>query len=167
MPTPTPLRTRHVSLIAALLIAALVLPALSVQTARAAGTADLAITMTAGSKHLRHNQTMTNTIVVTNLGPDIATGVTITTNVSDSLSPGPITCADGTVIENFDICPPITLGPGESATYTWEVTACCTCCPDRVGEAVAGVVHDAETLDPNRINDFVGVETRFTGKFPK
>jgi hypothetical protein len=166
MRTSTSLRTTHAILIAALLIAALVLPALALQTARAAGTADLAITMTPGKKHLTYQKSMTNTIVVTNLGPDIATGVTITTNVSDSLNPGSIVCADGTEVPNWEICPPITLLPGQSATYTWMVTACCTCCPDRVGVASAGVLHDAATVDLEPVNDFVQVETPFKGRFP-
>jgi hypothetical protein len=164
--TSTPFRTRHIILIAALLLAALFLPALALQTARAAGTADLAITMVPSKKHLRYQQSMTNTITVTNLGPDTATGVTIATGESDSINPGSLVCADGTEVPNWEICPTITLAPGQSATYTWTVTACCTCCPDRVGITTASVRHDEATLDPNPDNDFAQVETRFTGRFP-
>jgi hypothetical protein len=166
MLTPRSARTRHVTLIAALLVAALFLPALGVQTARAGGTADLAITMTPGEKHFRYQQEMTNTIVVTNLGPDAATGVTIGTGESDSINPGPIVCADGTVAQPWELCPAITPGVGENATYTWSATACCSCCPDRVGITTATVRHDEATLDPNAGNDFVRVDTRFTGNFP-
>ncbi len=160
------MRTRIPFLVAALLIAALFLPALASQTARAAGTADLAITMTPGKKHLHYQQSMRNTITVSNLGPDTATGVTIAINESDSINPGPIVCADGTEIQNWEICPPITLAAGESATYTWTVTACCSCCPDGVGVTTATVRHDDATLDPNPDNDFARVDTPYKGRFP-
>jgi hypothetical protein len=160
------MRTRITLLVAALLIAALFLPALASQTARAAGTADLSITMTPGKKHLHYQQSMRNTITVSNLGPDTATGVTIATNESDSINPGVIVCADGTEAQPWEICPPITLAANESATYTWTVTACCFCCPDLVGVTTAAVRHDDATLDPNPANDFAQVNTPFKGKFP-
>ena len=160
------MRTRIPYLVVAILIAALFLPALTSQPARAAGTADLAITMTPGKKHLQYQKSMHNTITVTNLGPDTATGVTISTNASDSINPGQIVCADGTVVQNYEICPPITLAGGESATYTWTVTACCSCCPEGAGITTVTVRHDDATLDPNPDNDFARVDTPFKGRFP-
>ena len=163
MPAPTPLRT---ILVAALLVAALFLPALAPQTAQAATTADLAISMTPAKKHLKFQQSMTQTITVTNLGPGTATGVTVGTNVSDSLNPGSIVCADGTEIENWEICPGITLAAGQQVTFGWTVTACCFCCPDGIGISSAFVLHDEDTLDPNPGNDMAQVRTKFNGKFP-
>lgn len=160
------LRARFTILVAVALLAAASAPGLAPRAALAAGTADLSITMTAGAKHLRYQQEMTNTIVVTNLGPGTATGVWISTGESDSINPGPMVCPDGTEVEVWELCAPITLAPGESATYLWTVTACCSCCPDRVGVTTATVRHDEFTLDPNDSNDFTRVDTRFIGKFP-
>jgi hypothetical protein len=168
MSTSTPLRTRFTTFITAALIAASLLPGLAIQPAQAQSlvTADLSITMTAGAKHLRYLEETTNTIVVTNLGPDTATGVWLSTNVSDSLNPGDIVCADGTTIPNYELCGPVTLSPGQTATYLMTVLACCTCCPNRVGISTATVHEDEFTLDPNLDNNFTRVDTRFTGKFP-
>src|SRR3954454_15224696 len=50
----------------------------------AAGTADLAVTMVGNKKRLKYGKTLTLTATVTNLGPDVATGVTLGLGVSDS-----------------------------------------------------------------------------------
>lgn len=164
MSISTPLRTRLTMLIVALIAAPLIAPAPG--TAQAVGSADLAVTMTPDAKHLRFQQSMTIEITVTNLGPDTATGVWLATGESDSINPGPIVCADGTIPQPGDICPTITLAPGEVVTYSWTVTACCTCCPNRVGVTTAIVLRDEATLDPYPDNNFARVETRFIGKFP-
>lgn len=158
------LRTRLTTLVTALAIAALIFPGLATMSARAAGTADLAVTMTPSAKHLRYQQSMTIEIVVTNLGPDTATDVWLSTNVSDSLNPGDIVCPDRTTIRNYELCESVTLSPGQTATYLMTVIACCTCCPNRVGVSTA-IVYDDGTSDPVENNNVAQLSTRFIGKF--
>ena len=141
--------------------------AFAVHPVAAQSSADLAVTMVPSQKHLRFQQSMTVTITVTNLGPDTATGVRLSTGESDSINPGRIVCPDGTVREFEGFCEIGSLGPGESVTATWTVIACCTCCPERVGVITASVSDDTATEDPNPDNNNARVETRFTGKFPK
>jgi hypothetical protein len=140
--------------------------AFAVHPVAAQSRADLAVTMAPSAKHLRFQQSMTVTITVTNLGPETATGVRLSTGESDSINPGRIVCPDGTVSEFGGVCEIGTLAAGESVTATWTVTACCTCCPKRIGVITASVSGDAATEDPNPDNNLARVETGFIGKFP-
>jgi hypothetical protein len=138
-------------------------PMLAPRPVAAAGTADLAVTMVASKRNLPYGHTMTLTATVTNLGPDAATGVAIGIGVSDSYASFGGTCPDGSV---SDRCELGTLASGESVTLHFQVMACCSCCPEGVGVAVASVFHDADTVDPDPDNDFVRSETRLVGKAP-
>jgi hypothetical protein len=55
---------------------------------------------------------------------------------------------------------------GTSISVPFSAYACCTCCPDRIGVAVASVHTDANTVDPNPDNDSFRSETKLTGKAP-
>jgi uncharacterized repeat protein (TIGR01451 family) len=129
----------------------------------AAGTADLAVTMVGDKKRLKYGKTMTLTANVTNLGPDVATGVTLGLGVSDSYANFGGTCPDGSTSSFCDLG---TLAPGASVSVDFRVMACCSCCPEGIGVAVASVSHDAETVDPISANDSVRTETKFVGKAP-
>ena len=155
---------RPAAVLAAVLALALV-SGLAVRPAAAQAAADLAVTAAPSKKHLKFGASMTVTITVTNLGPDPATGVTLGAVVSDSLNPGPLVCPDGTVAE-FGPCELGTLAPGASATATLTVIACCACCPEGVGVAIAGVDHDAGTADPNGENNAARVDFKITGRAP-
>lgn len=138
------------------------LPMLSSRPAAAAETADLAVS-TSAAKHIRFGDTAGITTTVTNHGPGTATGVTLGLGVSDSLADFGGTCPDGSV-SNF--CQLPTLAAGEAVTVTFFVMACCTCCPTRLGVAVASVTHDANVVDPVGVNDSVRLEIRLTGPAP-
>jgi uncharacterized repeat protein (TIGR01451 family) len=140
--------------------------AFAIHPVAAQSSADLTVTMAPSQKHLRFQESMTVTITVTNLGPDPATGVRLSTGESDSINTGAIVCPDGTVHEFGGTCEIGFLGAGESVTATWTVSACCQCCPKRLGVISASVSGDAVTMDPNPDNNRARVETRFVGKFP-
>jgi hypothetical protein len=139
------------------------LPALAPHPAVAANTADLAISMVGDQKHLKFGETMTFTVTVQNLGPEAATGVTVGVGVSDSFANFGGHCPDGTVSTFCDLG---TLAPGTEITYLYFVMACCTCCTDRVGVAVANGNHGADTVDPVDTNNSVRVETKLVGRAP-
>jgi hypothetical protein len=138
-------------------------PAIAPQPTAAAGTADLSVAMASEKKNLKFGDTMTFTITVTNLGPDPATGVTIGIGVSDSYGDLGATCPDGSTSTFCDLG---RLESGANVTVLFRALACCSCCPNRLGVAVASVSHDAETIDPVSANDSVRTETKFVGKAP-
>jgi len=146
-----------------LLTLLLALPVLAAQPAHAAGTADLSVSMVAEKKSLKFGDSMILTATATNNGPDVATGVTLSLGVSDSYANFGGTCPDGSVSSFCDIG---TLASGASVTLHLTVMACCQCCPDFFGVAVASVGHDAETVDPVDTNDSIRLETRLKGKSP-
>ena len=157
----TPLASRL--LVSFLVILTMALPALALHPAKAATTADLAISLVPARKNLKFGETMSYTVTVTNFGPETATGVTTGVGVSDSLANFGAQCPDGTV---STFCTLGTLAPGTAISFLYFVGACCTCCPDRLGVAVASVSHDADTVDPIDANNSVRVETKLVGKAP-
>jgi hypothetical protein len=138
-------------------------PSLAPNPAVAIGTADLAISLTAPKSHLKFGETMTFSVSVKNLGPDTATGVSVGIGVSDSYANFGGNCPDGTVSSFCDLG---TLAPGSEVSFPYLVGACCSCCPERVGVAVANVNHDADTIDPIDENNSSRVETKLIGKAP-
>jgi hypothetical protein len=154
--------SRHSLRLLLILTATLIgVSALSPLPAAAAGTAELGIAVRASARVLRFSDTVTFTITVTNLGPDAATGVWVGLGTSDSLANFGGTCPDGTVSNMCDLG---TLGSGDQVTVQIRAMACCACCPDRLGVAVADVSHDAETVDPNPANNRVRIEIKLVGK---
>ncbi len=150
-------------LVAICVVLLLLVPSLASNPAMAIGTSDLSVTLTAPKKHLKFGETMTLSVSVKNLGPDTATGVEVGVGVSDSYANFGAQCPDGT---GSTICQLGTLTPGSVITFPYFVGACCTCCPDRVGVAVANVTHDADTIDPIEENNSSRVETKLIGKAP-
>jgi len=148
-----------------LLIAAIALlaglPLLAPHPAAAAGTADLSVSMVGDAKVLRFGKTMTLTVVVANHGPDGATGVVVSLGVSDSFADFGGPCPDGS-ISNF--CNIGELAAGATVTVQFQVGACCQCCPEFLGVAVASVGHDANTIDPESSNDSSRIEVKLKGK---
>jgi hypothetical protein len=157
--------SRRHSLLAILAVVTLLasLPAFAASPVVAAGSADLAVTMIGNAKHLKYGQTITFTATVTNLGPDAAGGVTLGIGVSDSYANFGGVCPDGSV---SNICSLGTLPPGARVTVLFSAGACCSCCPEGIGVAVASVFSDATTVDPVAANDSVRIETKFVGKAP-
>jgi hypothetical protein len=155
-------RRLHLVLFVAMLLLA-GFPMLAPRPVAAAGTAGLAVTMVGDAQRLKFGDTITFTVTVTNLGPEVATGVTLGVGTSDSYANFGGTCPDESA---SSICDLGTLEPGASVTLLFRAMASNDCCPKRLGVAVASVSHDTDTLDPVSSNDAVIVETRFTGKAP-
>ena len=137
--------------------------ALAPHSTAAAGTADLAVTVVRDTKHLKFGDTITFAVTVTNHGPAVATGVTVSVGVSDSYANFGGTCPDGST---SDRCEVGELAPGSSVTVLFHVGTSDSCPPDRLGVAVASVSPDAETRDPVSANDSVRTETKLVGKPP-
>ncbi|MFL5761372.1 MAG: CARDB domain-containing protein [Thermomicrobiales bacterium] len=157
--------TAHASrLVATALITVILgLPVLATHPAAAATTADLAIEMDGGKSHLRFGGTMTLTVTVSNLGPEVASGVTAGIGVSDSLADLGAICPDGSV---SNMCNLGSLAPGAVVSFPFVVMACCACCPDHIGIAVASVSADADMVDLVEANNTFRFETRLVGKAP-
>jgi hypothetical protein len=152
-------RPRRFLLVAILMLAGLA--ALVPPPVAAAGTADLAVTMVGDTKTLTFGDTITFTVTVTNRGPDVATGVSVSLGGSNSYALFGGTCPDGTV---SSFCTIGTRAPGESVTLHFRAAAQNACCPKRRGVAVVSVFPDAETIDPVRANNEVRLETKLVGK---
>jgi uncharacterized repeat protein (TIGR01451 family) len=131
------------------------------QSAAAASTADLAVSMAGDTKNPKWGGTITYSVTVTNLGPDIATGVTVAIGVSDTYANLGGACPDGSVSNRCDLG---SLPPGERITVDFRVMACCPEPDQRIGVAVGSVWSDAETVDPVWANNEVRVETKLVGK---
>jgi hypothetical protein len=152
-------RLRLFMLVAMLMLAGL--PALIPHPVLAVGTADLAVTMVGDAQRLRFGDTITFTVTVTNLGPDVATGVTLHVGTSDSYADFGGTCPDRST---STICDLGMMESGASVTLLFRAMASNECCPKRLGVATASVSHDAETIDPVSANDSVRLETKLVGK---
>lgn len=95
-------------------------------------------------KFLKSGETITFMTTATNLGPDAATGITLSIGVSDSYHNLGSTCPDGLV---SDRCELGTLVPGASVTVYFRAMAANACCPDRLGVAVTSVFPDVDSVD--------------------
>jgi uncharacterized repeat protein (TIGR01451 family) len=156
-------RRKHPFLLIAAIALLAGLPLLAPQSAAAAGTADLSVTMTGDAKSLKFGKTMTLTVTLTNKGPDVATGVEVGLGTSDSFANFGGTCPDGSI---SSICAIGEMAAGASVTLQFQVGACCRCCPEFLGVAVASVSHDANTVDPESANDLSRIEVKLKGKPP-
>jgi hypothetical protein len=155
---------KHSLLLIATIALLVGMPALIPHSATAAmGTADLAVANARNARSLKYGKTMTLRFTVSNNGSDVASGVGVSFGVSDSFADLGATCPDGSISGFCDIGE---LAPGTSVTVDLRVGACCQCCPESVGVAVASVFHDANTVDPESANDFARVEVKLRGKPP-
>src|SRR5687767_15421827 len=95
------------------LAAAMLVAGVSAAPTAAQATADLQITKAADQKTIRVGQTVTYMVTMTNLGPDVATGVVFGDPMPDQLNLVASTCGP---ISAF--CAVETLPSGASATLT-------------------------------------------------
>lgn len=113
-----------------------------------AARADLSVSATAAPNPATVGGSLTFTITVANLGPDAASGVTLTDTLSAGLTVGTVTPSQGNCSGGGPVnCELGTIASGASATVTLVVTA------GQAGTASLTATVAATELDPNAGND--------------
>ena len=141
------------------LLAAVLLAGVSAAPAAAQATADLRITKAADQKTIRVGETVTYTVTVTNLGPDVATGVVFGDPIPDQLNLVTSTC--GTISA---FCSVDTLASGESATLTILATPIPNLAQGERLITNIAFVAQSTTTDPNTSNDQASATVRVVGQ---
>lgn len=142
-----------------LLAAAVLVVGVSAAPAAAQATADLQITKAADQKTIRVGETVTYTVTVTNLGPDVATGVVFGDPIPDQLNLVASTC--GTISA---FCAVETLPSGASATLTILATPIPNLAQEERLITNAAFVAQSTTIDPNPSNDQASATVRVVGR---
>jgi len=143
-----------------LILALLMLGHLPSAHAQTAG-ADLALTKTADRTNVRIGQTITFTITVTNLGPDLATGIYFGDSLPDPLNFVASSCDKGTAF--WGLCRVDSLAVGESATITVLTTPITN--PARSERKFTNTAYIAEStsFDPNQDNNTASLQFHIIG----
>ena len=150
----------------ALVILTLLLGA-TVRPAAAEGTTDLAVTIGAAPRAVKNGGHVVYTITVTNLGPDVATDVTVGALFpSDWTNLVALSCSRGAPVTPYSLtCSVGSLAAGESATARVEVEVFVPYKSlgrsiDVIGEATAA------TADPDSSNNRAPVTIKVIGQLP-
>jgi large repetitive protein len=149
----------------AIIVATLVLGALFAVTAPPAlaqGTADLSIAKSADTTKVALGQDVTYTITVTNLGPDVATGVVFGDEVPDLLNLVSFSCSEGTVVNTFCQVDSLSSGATVTAALVGTPISVCKRSVNRMITDTSTVV--ASTADPDSSDNTASVSVRFIGK---
>jgi uncharacterized repeat protein (TIGR01451 family) len=139
-------------------VAAACLLGVSADRAPAQGTADLAISKVADHKTVTLGETVTYTVIVTNVGPDAATGVVFGDPIPDQLNLVDSTCG---AVSAF--CTVESLASGERATLTIVATPIPNLARGERRIENTAFVMDSATTDPNPSNDQASVTVRVVG----
>lgn len=146
---------------------AMLLGILGAAPAAAQGSADLQITKVADRAKVRVGETVTYSITVTNLGPDVATDVVWGDAVPDELNLVSFTCNPPGAPLGGDagpFCLVDTLATGASATETLVAeVAPIGIGEDRIIENTSFIL-SSSTIDPNSDSDQDSVSIRIIGK---
>ena len=118
--------------------------------------ADLSITKTDGVASINQGGSLTYTIVVSNAGPNAATGATVTDNLPASLTGVTWTCTASAgsscpASGSGNIAASVNLANGGSATFTVSATLSATATGNLVNTAT--VAAPASVIDPNAANN--------------
>lgn len=144
---------------ARVVLMAVVAVGLLAEIATAQGTADLQLTKTASGKTVRIGETVTYTITLTNLGPDVATDVVFGDPLPDQLNLVSSTCG---AVSAF--CTDTSLPSGASVTLTVLATPITN--PARSERRVTNCafIAEASSTDSNPDNDIACVTIRLVGQ---
>ena len=143
------------------LAAAVLVVGVSAAPAAAQASADLQITKAADQKTIKLGETVTYTVTVTNLGPDVATGVVFGDPIPDQLNLVASTC--GTVSA---FCAVETLPSGASTTLTILATPIPNLAREERLITNTAFVAQSTTIDPNPSNDQASAAVRVVGRVP-
>jgi uncharacterized repeat protein (TIGR01451 family) len=143
--------------ILSILMLGMVVP-VSAQTA----TADLALTKTSDRKNVKIGENITFTITVTNLGPDMATGIFFGDAIPDPLNLVSASCSQGTVFGGA--CAVDSLAVGESATISLVATPITNPAKSERKFTNTAFIAESATLDPNLSNNTASLTLQIVGK---
>jgi uncharacterized repeat protein (TIGR01451 family) len=139
-----------------------VLLAVAAPPAMAQGTADLSIAKSADTTRVALGQNVTYTITVTNLGPDVATGVFFGDAVPDLLNLVSFSCSQGAVVNTFCLVESLSSAATATATLVATPISVCKRSENKTITDTSTVV--ASTADPDSSNNIASVSVRFIGK---
>lgn len=149
----------------AIIVAILVfwaLLAVAAPPAMAQGTADLSIAKSADTTKVALGQNVTYTITVTNLGPDVATGVFFGDAVPDLLNLVSFSCSQGAVVNTFCLVESLSSAATATATLVATPISVCKRSENKTITDTSTVV--ASTADPDSSNNIASVSVSFIGK---
>jgi large repetitive protein len=147
------------SRLASLVLMAVLAVGLSADVAAAQGAADLQITKIADQKTVKIGETITYTITLTNLGPDVATDVAFGDPIPDQLNLVSSTCGD---VSAF--CTVTSLPAGASATLTVVATPITNPAQSERRVTNCAFIAEAGSTDPNPANDIACVKIKIVGR---
>ncbi len=154
---------RHIIVPAGIILALITLIGVRVQPVTAQGFADLSITKHADRSKVKIGEQVTYTITLTNLGPEVATGIVFADTEPDSLVLVSFVCNQGTIIPPSG-CAIDSLASGAGVSATLVAT------PLPLGKQreitnLANVVTSSST-DPNSSNNSMSATIKVIGKLP-
>ena len=126
--------------------------------------ADLSLTKKADRKNVKIGQTITFTITVTNLGPDIATNVFFGDSLPDPLNFVSASCNMGSTFGGA--CEVASLAPGESATITLIATPISNPARSERRFTNTAFIGASDAFDPNADNNTASLQLHIVGKTP-
>jgi uncharacterized repeat protein (TIGR01451 family) len=140
------------------LAAAVMLGAPGAVQAAEPGTADLSLTKVAAQNTVREGGTVTYTVTVTNLGPELATGVVFGDPMPDQLNLVSSTCGDVSAFCTVDSLP-----VGGSATMTIVATTITNLARNERRISNTAFVAESQTPDSDPGNDQDSAIVRVVG----
>jgi uncharacterized repeat protein (TIGR01451 family) len=130
----------------------------SANLAAAQGAADLQITKIADTKTVKIGETITYTITVTNLGPDVATDIVFGDPIPDQLNLVSSTCGN---VSAF--CTVASLESGASVTLVVVATPIANLAHSERRVTNSAFIAESSSTDPNAANDIASVTIRIAG----
>ena len=146
------------SRLAYVLVMAVLAVGLSADLAAAQSGADLQITKVAEKKTVKIGETITYTITLTNLGPDVATNIVFGDPIPDQLNLVSSTC--GNVSAS---CMVASLAGGASVTLVVVTTPIANLAHSERQVTNGAFIEESGSTDPNAANDIASVTTRVVG----
>jgi uncharacterized repeat protein (TIGR01451 family) len=134
-----------------------IVPAASAQEPRA----DLVLTKTADRKNVKIGQNITFTITVTNLGPDMATGIYFGDSLPDPLNFVSATCNKGATFGGA--CAVDSLAVGESATITLVAMPISNPAQSERRFTNTAFIDHSDMFDPNFDHNTASLELHIVG----
>ncbi len=146
------------SRLACVVVMAVLAVGLSANLAAAQGAADLQITKVADKKTVKIGETITYTITVTNLGPDVATDIVFGDPIPDQLNLVSSTCGN---VSAF--CTVASLESGASVTLVVVATPIANLAHSERRVTNSAFIAESSSTDPNAANDIASVTIRIAG----
>ena len=146
------------SRLACVVVIAMLAVGLSADLAVAQGAADLQIAKIADKRTVKIGETVTYTITLTNLGPDVATDIVFGDPIPDQLNLVSSTCGN---VSAF--CTVASLDRGASVTLAVVATPIANLAHSERRVTNSAFIEESSSTDPNTANDVASVTIRVVG----